>query len=63
MRIAADFIARNAYTRLLSIIARKFGHSWLLLTFGPSVCEENHCGAIFGHYKNNGVINFLENDG
>ena len=44
---AADW---HTCTRLLSMIARKLGHDWLLLTrYGLN--EEKCVGAVFGHYS------------
>lgn len=62
MDIAADFIASDAYTRSLSMIARKLGHDWLLLMSDSFRGEKKWFRAILGHYDNDG-IELLETNG
>lgn len=50
------------YSRLLDIVARKFGHDWLLLMHGSWLDEEKWCRAVFGQYDNYGTA-MLEVDG
>lgn len=40
------------YNRLLSVIARKLGHDYLLLIFESRQSEERWCSAVFGQYEN-----------
>lgn len=49
-------------TILLSIIARKLGHDYVLLTSGFWPGGEKWCRAIFGHYDSYGT-ELLEADG
>ena len=38
------------HSRLLDIVARTFGHDWLLLMAGTWSGEERQCRAVFGQY-------------
>ena len=49
-------IMMHAYARLLSMIARKLGHDYLLLRSGPEPCEKKYCNAVFGQYSNYNTV-------